>query len=82
MMLSISIYYKYSAVPDNKHELIQVTVAANVTTQKTFHDLHFVQIAKAVHVDSLSLLPLEQKVIFALDKQKAFLESLSLSYQH
>ena len=34
MMLCIVIYYKYSAVSVNKHELIQVIVAANITTHK------------------------------------------------
>ena len=34
MMLCIIIYYKYSAISDNKHELIQVIVAANITTHK------------------------------------------------
>ena len=35
MMLCIVIYYKYSLISNNKHELIQVVVAANVTTQKS-----------------------------------------------
>ena len=34
MMLCIVICYKYSTISDNKHELIQVIVAANVTTHK------------------------------------------------
>ena len=34
MMFCIVIYYKYSAISDNKHELIQVIVAANITTHK------------------------------------------------
>ena len=34
-MLCIAIYYKKSNVSDNKHELIQVVVAANVTIHKT-----------------------------------------------
>ena len=34
MMLCIVIYYKYSAISDNKHELFQVIVAANVNTHK------------------------------------------------
>ena len=34
-MLCIAIYYKLSAVSDNKHELIKVIVAANITTHKT-----------------------------------------------
>ena len=33
-MLCIVIYYKEPAVSDNKHELIQVVVTANVTTHK------------------------------------------------
>ena len=35
MMLCIVICYKYSTISDNKHELIQVIVAANVTTHKS-----------------------------------------------
>ena len=34
MMLCIFIYYLDSAFSDNKHELVQVVVAANVTTHK------------------------------------------------
>ena len=34
MMFCIVIYYKYSAISDNKHELIQVIVAPNVITHK------------------------------------------------
>ena len=36
MMLCIVIYYKQPAISDNKHELIQVVVAANLTTHKIF----------------------------------------------
>ena len=39
MMLCIIIYYKYSAISDNKHELIQVAVTANVTTHKKLYEL-------------------------------------------
>ena len=50
MMLCITIYYKYSAVSDNKYELIQVVVAANVTTYKSFLNpimISIIQIEKA-----------------------------------
>ena len=35
MMLCIIIYYLNLAISDNKHELIQAAVAANITTHKT-----------------------------------------------
>ena len=34
MMLCIVIYFKYSAISDNKQELIQVAIAVNITTHK------------------------------------------------
>ena len=51
MMLCITIYYKYSAVSDNKYELIQVVVAANVTTYKSFLNpimISIIQIEKSL----------------------------------